>query len=440
MQVDVETTSSLERRLTIGVPADRVENEILARLQKASKTVRLSGFRPGKIPMKVMKQRFGSSVRQEVLGEVMNQSFQEAVIQENLRPAGSPSIEPKNLESGRDLEYVATFEVIPEITIKDIDTFDLEKPVTNITDEDVDQIIEVFRKQHGIWNATSRPASNGDRLNIDYKGTIDGDDFEGGSRDSFDIEIGSESMIPGFENGLIGCSAKEEITLSLRFPDDYHQKDLQARDVTFAVVVNDVKELEPATVDEKLFTAYGLKDGDEEAFRKEISGNMERESKAAIKARVKQQVMDMVIDKYDVLEIPSALINQEIQAQRSRMFQNIGGQLDQNINLNEILPDQMFSEMAEKRVKLALILNEYIQDFKLAADGQIVRETIEELASTYEQPEDVVNWYYSNQEQLASIESQVVEDQLVDRFLEKAIIKEIPCTYKEVLSLAQQNG
>ena len=440
MQVNVETTSSLERRLTIGVPADRVENEILARLQKASKTVRLSGFRPGKVPMKVMKQRFGSSVRQEVLGEVMNQSFQEAVIQENLRPAGSPNIEPKNLESGHDLEYVATFEVIPEITIKDIDTFDIEKPVTNITDVDIDQIIEVFRKQHGIWNATARPASNGDRLNIDYKGTIDGDDFEGGSRDSFDIEIGSKSMISGFEEGLIGCSAKEETTLSLRFPDDYHQKDLQAKDVTFVVTVNDVKELEPAAVDEKLFAAYGLKDGDEEAFRKEISGNMERESKAAVKARVKQQVMDMVIDKYDALEIPSALINQEIQAQRSRMFQNIGGQLDQNINLNEILPDQMFSEMAEKRVKLALILNEYIQEAKLTADGQIVRETIEELASTYEQSEDVVNWYYSNQEQLASIESQVVEDQLVDRFLEKAIIKEIPCTYKEVLSLAQQNG
>ena len=440
MQVDVETISSLERRLTIGIPADRVDNEVVARLQKASKTVRLSGFRPGKVPMKVMKQRFGPSVRQEVLGEVMNQSFQEAVIQENLRPAGSPSIEPKNLESGHDLEYVATFEVIPEIMIKDIDAFDIEKPVTNITDEDIDQIIEVFRKQHGVWNSTSRPASNGDKLNIDYNGTIDGDNFEGGSRDSFDIEIGSNSMIPGFEEGLIGSSAKEDITLTLRFPDDYHQKDLQSRDVIFAVKVNDIKELEPAAVDEKLFAAYGLKDGDEKVFRKEISGNMERESKAAIKARVKQQVMDMVIDKYDALEIPAALINEEIQAQRSRMFQNIGGQLDQDINLNEILPDQMFSEMAEKRVKLALILNEYIQDYKVTADGQIVRETIEELASTYEQPEDVVNWYYSNQEQLASIESQVVEDQLVDRFLEKAIIKEIPCTYKEVLSLAQQNG
>ena len=440
MQVDVETTSSLERRLTIGVPADRVENEILARLQKASKTVRLSGFRPGKVPMKVMKQRFGPSVRQEVLGEVMNQSFQEAVIQENLRPAGSPNIEPKNLESGNDLEYVATFEVIPEITIKNIDAFDIEKPTTEITDGDIDQIIEVFRKQHGIWNAASRPASNGDVVNIDYKGKIDGDDFEGGSQDAFDIEIGSDSMIPGFEEGLIGCSPKEEITLPLRFPDDYHKKDLQSRDVTFTVIVNDVKELEPAAVDEKLFAAYGLKDGDEAGFRKEISGNMERESKAAIRGRVKQQVMDMIIDKYDALEIPSALINQEIQAQRNRMFQNIGGQLDQNINLNEILPDQMFSEMAEKRVKLALILNEYIQDYKLTADGQKVRETIEELASTYEKPEDVVNWYYSNQEQLASVESQVVEDQLVDRFLESATIKEVPCSYKEVLSLAQQNG
>ncbi len=440
MQVDVETTSSLERRLTIGVPADRIESQITAKLQKASKTVRLSGFRPGKVPMKIMKQRFGQTVRQEVVGEVMNQSFQEAVIQENLRPAGMPNIEPKNMESGHDLEFVATFEVIPEIILKDIDSFDVEEPVTTINKEDVDQIIDVFRKQHGVWHSVDRMSSKGDKINIDYTGTIDGEEFEGGSRVSFELELGSESMIPGFEDGLVGCSGSEDTVLSLRFPDDYHQKDLQARDVIFAVKINDIKELEPAAIDEDLFSAYGLKDGDEESFRSEITGNMERELKAAVKARIKKQVMDMLVKKYDSVEIPTVLVSQEIQAQKSRMFQSVGGQLDQNINLNEILPDEMFSETAEKRVKLGLVLNEYIKKYGLTADAQMVRETIDDLASTYEQPQEVVDWYYSNQEQLSSIESQVVEDKLVEKFLESAVIKERSCSYKEALSMVQQNG
>ncbi|MCB1710664.1 MAG: trigger factor, partial [Halioglobus sp.] len=227
MQVSIETTSGLERRLTVGVPAERIESEVNNRLQKAAGNVRLAGFRPGKVPMKVMRQRFGAGVRQEVLGEVMSRSFQEAVIQEKLRPAGQPSIEPKNLEEGKDLEYVATFEVFPEVEIVEIKGLEVEKPVAQVTDADVDNIIDVFRKQQGKWTVVERAAAAGDKVNIDYVGTRDGAAFDGGSASGSDLELGSGRMIPGFEEGVAGMVAGEEKTLQLSFPEDYHNEELK---------------------------------------------------------------------------------------------------------------------------------------------------------------------------------------------------------------------
>mgnify|MGYP001828318326 FL=1 len=221
MQVSIETTSGLERRLTVGVPATRVDQEVDVRLQKAAKNVRIPGFRPGKVPMKVMRQRFGAGVRQEVLGEVMSQSFQEAVVQEQLRPAGQPSIEPRNLEAGKDLEYVATFEVFPDVETVEMSGFDVERPQAEVTDEDIDNIIEVFRKQRGSWEVVERAAQEGDKVVIDYNGTRDGEPFDGGSAEGSDLELGSGRMIPGFEDGIVGMKAGEQKTLELSFPEDY---------------------------------------------------------------------------------------------------------------------------------------------------------------------------------------------------------------------------
>ncbi|HKK23625.1 MAG TPA: trigger factor, partial [Pseudohaliea sp.] len=291
MQVSIETTSGLERRLTVGVPAERVDQEVDNRLQQAKKNVRLPGFRPGKVPMRVMRQRFGAGVRQEVLGEVMSQSFQDAVVQEQLRPAGQPTIEPRNLEAGRDLEYVATFEIFPEVTLKDVSGFSVDRPAAEVSDEDVDNIIDVFRRQQGSWQTVERAAQEGDKVNIDFNGTRDGEPFEGGSAEGSELELGSGRMIPGFEDGIAGMSAGEEKTLSLTFPEDYHEESLQGAAVEFAVKVNSVSELELAPLDEKLFAAYGVEGDDEAEFRKEVAGNMERELRNAINARVKQQVM-----------------------------------------------------------------------------------------------------------------------------------------------------
>ncbi|NQY03919.1 MAG: trigger factor [Halieaceae bacterium] len=437
MQVSIETTSGLERRLTVGVPADRVDSEVNNRLQKAAKDVRLPGFRPGKVPMKVMQQRFGAGVRQEVLGEVMSQSFQEAVVQENLRPAGQPSIEPRNLEAGKDLEYVATFEVFPDVDVQDMAGFDVERPKAEVTEADVDNIIEVFRKQQGNWETVERAAQDGDKVNIDYAGTRDGEAFDGGTAEGSDLELGSGRMIPGFEDGIVGMSAGEEKTLSLSFPEDYHAEELKGAAVEFKVTLNSVEEMKLAELDEALFESYGVTEGGEEQFRKEVSENMGRELRNAVESRVKQQVMDAVVDAHEGVDIPQALIAQEVDAMRSQMFQQFGGAGAQDMDLKSLLPDEMFAENAERRVKLGLVLSEMIGKFDLKADADKVRETIEELASTYEQPEEVVNWYYSNQEQLSSVESKVLEDSVVEKLLEGANITDKECSYQDALAQAQ---
>ncbi len=440
MQVSIETTSGLERRLTVGVPAERIESEVNSRLQKAAGNVRLAGFRPGKVPMKVMRQRFGAGVRQEVLGEVMSQSFQEAVIQEKLRPAGQPSIEPRNLEAGKDLEYVATFEVFPEVEAVEIKDFSVEKPVAAVTDADVDNIIEVFRKQQGSWEPVERAAATGDKVNIDYVGTRDGEEFDGGSAKGSDLELGSGRMIPGFEDGIVGMVAGEEKTLHLSFPDDYHNEELKGAAVEFKVSLNTVLELAPAELNEELYAKYGVEDGGLEKFRSEVRQNMARELKNAVHGKVKQQVMEAVAAAHQSLEVPRALVGREIDAMRNQMFQQFGGAGGQNLDLKSLLPDDMFKENAERRVKLGLVLAELVGKLALKADNGKVRETIEELASTYQDPEEVINWYYSSQEQLAAVESRVLEDQLVEKLLENANVVEKPCSYQEALAQGEREA
>jgi trigger factor len=440
MQVSIETTSGLERRLTVGVPAARVDSEVDVRLQKAAKNAKLDGFRPGKVPMRVIRDRFGPGVRQEVLGEVVNQSFQEAVMQEKLRPAGQPNIEPKNTAAGKDLEYIATFEVFPEITVADMGDLAIERPVAEVKADDVDNMIEIFRKQQGGWGDAERVAAEGDKVNLDYAGTKDGEAFDGGSAEGSDLELGSGRMIPGFEDGIVGMKAGEEKTLELSFPDEYHNEDLKGAAVEFKVTVNTVSEQLLADLDETLFASYGVEDGGEEQFRKEIEANMARELKNAVRGKVKQQVMDGVLASHEALEVPKALIGQEISVLRSQMFQQFGGAAGADLDLDSLLPDEMFNDQADRRVKLGLILAELVQQYELRPDAEQVRTAVEELAATYQDPEEVINHYYSNPQQLASVESMVLEDQLVEKLLENAHITDTECSYQEALSQAQEQA
>jgi trigger factor len=438
MQVSIETTSGLERRLTVGVPAARVDSEVDVRLQKAAKNVRLDGFRPGKVPMRVIRQRFGAGVRQEVLGEVMNQSFQEAIVQEKLRPAGQPSIEPKNMAAGKDLEFVATFEVFPEIVVADMNELAIDRPVASVTAGDVDDMIEIFRKQQGGWGETERAATEGDKVVIDYVGTRDGEAFEGGSAEGSDLQLGSGSMTPGFEAGIEGMKAGETKTLKLSFPEEYHNEDLKGAAVEFAITLHSVNEQLLAELDDELFANYGVEEGGEEQFRKEIEDNMTRELKNAVRGRVKAQVMDGVVAAHESLEVPKALISQEVSAMRGQMFQQFGGAGGADLDLESLLPDEMFLDRARRRVKLGLILAELIKKLELKPDADKVRAAIEEMASTYQDPEEVINHYYSDSQQLASVESMVLEDEVVEKLLENANITENDCTYQEALSQAQE--
>lgn len=438
MQVSIETTSKLERRLTVGVPAETVDGQVDVRLREAVKNVRLPGFRPGKVPLKVMRQRFGPGVRQEVLGEVMSRSFQEAVTQEKLKPAGQPTIEPRNMDAGKDLEYIATFEVFPEVDVVELSGYPVEKPAAEVTDEDVDNIIEVFRKQRGSWVEVERPAADGDKVNIDFAGTRDGEAFEGGSAEGSDLELGSGQMIPGFEDGVVGMNAGDEKVLSLSFPDDYHAEELKGAAVEFKVTLHKVEEMQLAALDSELYAAYGLEGDDEAEFRKEVAQNMARELRNAVDARVKKQVMDAVVEAYSDLEVPTALISQETDALRNQMFQQFGGAAPEGMDLKSILPDDMFAENAARRVKLGLVLAELIAHYELKADEGALRAAVEEIASTYQDPEEVINWYFGNQEQLAAVESKVLEDKVVERLLESASISDSACSYQEAIALGQQ--
>ena len=433
MQVSIETTSNLERRLTVGVPAERVEVEVNSRLQKAAQKAKLPGFRPGKVPLKVMHQRYGAGVRQEVLGEVVSQSFQEAVIQEKLRPAGQPSIEPKSLEPGKDLQYVAIFEVFPDVELVDMKDFPVAKPVAQVKEEDVDNIIEVFRKQQGTWEEVKRAAILTDKVNLNYTGLKDGQEFEGGSAQYSDLELGSGRMISGFEDGIVGMKPEDEKTLELSFPDDYHNEDLKGAAVEFKITLNKILELVPAKIDEELFAKYGVEEGGEERFRQDVSANMARELKNAVEASVKQQVMDALLEAHQSLEVPKALVSQEIKAMRQQMFQQFGGAGNMDLDLEALLPDTMFSENAERRVKLGLVLAEYISSYELRADNEQVSKAIEEIASTYESPQEVIDYYQSNPQQRSSVESKVLEDQVVEKLLAGANITENESSYQDVI-------
>ncbi len=405
------------------------------RLQKAAPNVKLPGFRPGKVPMKVVRQRFGTGVRQEVLGELMNKTFYEAVEQEDIKPAGRPSIATKTDEQGFDFEYTATFEVYPEISLTDLTQFKVTRAIAEVAPQDVDDTIQKLREQHGEWVVVERVAKQGDQVLIDYKGNKDGEPFDGGSAENSTLDLGSKRMIAGFEDGIAGMQAGEEKTLQLSFPDDYHAEELKGAAVEFEVKLNEVRERQAAELDAALFEKLGVADGSEEKFREEVQDNMQRELASAITAGVKSQVMDALLDAHDV-QIPAALLTGEISTLRQQSLQQFGAAAEQFDA--SLLPDELFTEQAQRRVKLGLILGEVIKQKDIKPNAEKVRSMIEEMASTYESPEEVVNWYYGDQERLASVEGAALEEQVVDEILALATVDEKSCSYQEALQRQQQ--
>jgi len=429
MQVSIETLTGLERRMTIEVPAEQVESQVRSRLQEAAKTFNMKGFRKGKVPVKVIKNRFGDGVRQEVVGEVISQSWVEAVTKENVKPAGQPSIEPKNLEEGQNLEFIATFEVYPEIELKDFSGVTIEKKQADILDADIDKMIETLREQRKTFKEVDRKSQEGDQVNVDFVGSVDGEKFDGGEAKGTNLILGSKRMIPGFEEGLVGVSGGESLTLPVTFPKDYQNKELAGKKAEFAITVNNVSEPTLPELDDDFFSSFDVAEGGLDAFRTEVRANMTRELKNANRNNIKNQVIEGLLEIHEV-DAPKALIANEINGLRQQAMQQFGG--GQNIDPS-MLPDDLFAEQAERRVILSLVMSEIVSKNDLKPDADTVRGLIEEMAESYEKPEDVVKWYYSDKDQLANIEAMALEDAVIDMVIEKAKVTESNVSYEEAL-------
>ncbi|APQ10045.1 trigger factor [Pseudomonas oryzihabitans] len=431
MQVSVENTSALERRMTIGVPAERIETEVNKRLQQTAQRAKVPGFRPGKVPMSVIRQRYEASARQEALGDLIQETFYEAVVEQKLNPAGAPAVEPKVFEKGKDLEYVATFEVFPEFEVKGLDGIEIERQESSVQDADIDKMLDVLRKQGTRYEAVDRAAANDDQVTIDFVGTRDGEAFAGGSAEGTKLVLGSGRMIPGFEDGLVGAKAGEERVLDLTFPEDYQNLDLAGKAVQFKVTVKEVAAPELPELNEAFFKQFGVEETTVEGFRTEVRKNMERELRQALKTKVKNQVMDGLLAANQI-DVPAALISNEVDRLRVQAVQQFGG----NIN-PEQLPAELFSEQAKRRVLLGLIIAEMVKQFELKPDDARVRELIEEMAAAYQEPEQVVKWYYQNEQQLNEVRSVVLEEQVVDTVLKQAKVTDKQVSYEDAVKPAE---
>ncbi|MGB5956626.1 trigger factor [Pseudomonas sp.] len=431
MQVSVENTSALERRMTIAVPAERVENEVNKRLQQTARRAKVAGFRPGKVPMSVIRQRFEADARQEAFGDLVQASFYEAIVEQKLNPAGAPAVEPKSFEKGKDLEFVAIFEVFPEFTVAGLESINVERLSAEVADADLDNMLEVLRKQNTRFEAIERAAQNDDQVNIDFVGKVDGEAFAGGSAKGTQLVLGSGRMIPGFEDGLVGAKAGEERVVNVTFPEDYQNLDLAGKAAEFTITVNSVSAPVLPELNEEFFAQFGIKESTLEGFRAEVRKNMERELRQAIKAKVKNQVMDGLLAA-NPIEVPKALLENEVNRLRVQAVQQFGGNIKP-----EQLPAELFEEQAKRRVVLGLIVAEVVKQFELKPDEGKVREMIEEMASAYQEPEQVIAWYYKNDQQLNEVRSVVLEEQVVDTVLQKATVTDKSVSYEDAVKPAQ---
>ena len=431
MQVSVETTQGLERRLTISVPAETVDVEVKNRLRQVSKTQRINGFRPGKVPPSVIQKRYGKSVRQEVAGEIMQRSFVDAIVAEKINPAGRPSFVAKSNEDGKELEFEATFEVYPEVELKDLEKIAVERPDVEVTDSDLDEMFETLQKQHQTWKENKRKTKKGDKLTLDFTGRVDGEEFEGGKAEAFELELGAGRMIPGFEKEITGMKVGEEKTIKVTFPDDYHAENLKGKDAEFDIVVHKTEGPVLPKVDEEFAKLFGVEEGGVEALREEVSKNMARELTQAVKAKVKDQVLEGLLESHEV-GLPSALVAQEVDVLRQQAMQRFQGQMDPK-NLPE-LPSEMFTEQAERRVKIGLLLGEVIKVNELKVDDAKVDELIATAASAYEDPKEVIEYYANNKELMQQMQNVALEEQAVELLVEKAKVKNKKASFKDIMN------
>ena len=431
MQVSVENGAGLERRMTVALEPEQVEAEVEKRLREFARSARMPGFRPGKIPVKTLRQRYGTQIRGEVFSELMQSTFGQALVEQQLNPVAQPAFSvDMDPEAGR-YAYTATFDVLPEFELGSLAGKTLKRPLAAVADADLEALVERLREQRKTFNEVTRPAQDGDRVTLSFVATLVGESepFPGGSGQDFQLVLGSGQMIPGFEAGLVGATAGEERVLELSFPATYHAEHLKGKAASFVVTVQTVAEPQLPEVDAEFAKAFGVEDGDIERFRQDVRANMTRELKQRVEARIKSQALDLLLAT-NPIEIPQSLVAQEIQALKEQMRQNLRG------NTKIELPDNLFEESAQRRVRLGLVLARVVKANEIKADPERVREAVEDLASTYENPKEVVDFYYGSKEHLASVEALALEGQVVDWVLTQVQVEDEPLGFQELMNPA----
>ncbi len=438
MHISVEKSSPLGRRMTVEVPEERIATEVQTRLDKLTKTARIPGFRQGKAPQKVVRQQFGPRVRDEVVGEILQSSFGEAMNKEDLRPAGQPVIDKVENTLGNGLRYTAVFEVFPQFELAPFEQIKLVRKTCDIGDADVTIMIDKLREQNKEWLAVERPAADGDQLTIDFLGTIEGVPFEGGKGENFTVQLGSGSMIEGFEAGLLGKAAGEQAPLDLRFPDEYRNTELAGKPVRFEITVTKVSESLLPEITDSFIEKFGVKEGGIEAFRKEVRQNMEKERERALRQQFTAEVMDKMAAAND-FELPSSLIQSEAQRLRQQVAREMAMRgLNPSTAISEF--ENSVLAQATKRVKLGLVMAEIVKTAQLKPDTAKVRQTIEGMAASYEDPAAVVKWYYENPEQLQQIEGMCLEDEAVNWIAGKAQVTEQSVAFDALMNPVQTDN
>lgn len=424
MQVSVETTSTLGRRLKVAVPADEVEKEFNARLQRLSKQVRLPGFRPGKVPLKMVEAQYGGRLMDEVAGEMIQNTMHEAIGSQGLRPAGDPRVQRKPFVRGEQLEYTVEFEVYPEINRFDLAGEHIERPAVTVSEEDVDRTLETIRKQRATWKPVEREARLGDRVTIDFVGRVNGNEFEGGKGNAFPVVLGTGTLIESLEQGLVGAKSGESRSVSVKFPADYRHAPLAGQTADFDVKVSEVAEAVLPEVNEAFARELGVSDGSVEKLRADVKTNLEREAAARARAVVRARALKLLLDA-NPLEVPQDLLEAEIQRLKA-------GDASTGTGMGD---EASYGRRARSRVALGLILGEIIRNRGLTPDPARVRSRLEEMAGDYESPQEFIQWHYAKPERLSEIENLVMEERIVEDLLGSAQVADKPMSFQELLKI-----
>ncbi len=430
MQVSVESIGKLERRMQVQVPAERVSEEIAARLKTLSRTARLKGFRPGKAPLKVIRQQFGVQVHREVIGELLQSSFSEAVTREQLAPAGSPRIEPRSIAEGEDLTYVATFEVFPEVSLAPVDALELERVTAEVTEADVDAMIERLRKQQVTYRSAARAAAAGDRVTVDFEGSIDGTPFAGGKGEDVAIVLGEGRMLAQLETGLQGLAAGDAKVIEVDFPADYRATELAGKRASFAVTVKGVEEPHYPEVDEEFCKQFGVAEGGIPKLREDVLANMRRELEQTLRNRNKAAVLERLYQA-NAVDVPNALLEDQIRDLQVEAMRRIGAK-----DASQAPPREPLIEPARRRVALGLLFNELIRRENIVLDARRTEQRLEEVVGAYGDAEGLKRAYRANAQAMRQIENLALEDQAVDWVLAHAKVREVPSTFKDVMNFA----